>query len=808
LFKGNQKVSLHLNNTADVHEEDEIKLMQRGRMLCSMQAWWFIWGYQNYPATEPSAKLIKAKLPYQVDNLAYENQVCDLMVYFARPDDVPELDNLTYTEFFALYDYARPTSGKGVPKRSRQVGVAFLNGQEYPVYNLTTTHFVRMSAVPFCAGEIFWLRVLLYRLPARGYDDLLTVAGVVCSSFQEAARRRRLVEDERTATDMYMEVSFDSTPHELRVLFTNMTLQGFPSLHIFDDVAMCCKMYDEFLPRYRGSVDLSRNRMLLELAKLFKLAASKTLSDYGLPEPEAQDTELQVETISYAVEAQCELAATLLAANPLTDEMHLLFDDIRVALQEQDSNQPFVAILQGIAGSGKSTFVKFLMAYIRSLGLVAKGCASTGLAASVYEDFSTAHSLFAIPVIEDEEDFEQEGDLQCNLHLKKYEQRRELLDAMRFCAWDEVSSQHMRDIRAAMAAMNGFRGKVLLFVGDGLQITPVVPSGNKAATCASSIYCSELMRTARYYQFTKILRLQNANADPTQASYARLLSGISRNCPPSQFEDLPPAFHVACDEQRDAGLLRLYIPRLRHFTEPEQCVTFCYPTGFNTNTMHMSCILAATNVQVDFWNAEVQKLNNNPEFTLLSKDVFDETDDPHGYLKAMVTEDVMNKYDDPGSAPPHQLRLKLHDICILMRAVSKADKLATNTRVRITGISENVVRVSTLDPDVASRRTASLPRFVFKIKLPYGKSYHITRRQFPLRLAYSLSMNRSQGQTLDRVVVDLTKHCFMHGHLNVAMSRIRDANNIAVYIIAEGDYDDANKMVVTTNVIIEALNIN
>jgi len=48
----------------------------------------------------------------------------------------------------------------------------------------------------------------------------------------------------------------------------------------------------------------------------------------------------------------------------------------------------------------------------------------------------------------------------------------------------------------------------------------------------------------------------------------------------------------------------------------------------------------------------------------------------------------------------------------------------------------------------------------------------------------------------------------MHGHLNVAMSRIRDANNIAVYIIAEGDYDDANKMVVTTNVIIEALNIN
>ena len=68
-----------------------------------------------------------------------------------------------------------------------------------------------------------------------------------------------------------------------------------------------------------------------------------------------------------------------------------------------------------------------------------------------------------------------------------------------------------------------------------------------------------------------------------------------------------------------------------------------------------------------------------------------------------------------------------------------------------------------------------------------------------------------QGQTLDRVVVDLTQDCFMHGHLNVAMSRIRDAMNIAVYV-SEGDYDDANNMVVTSNVvypeILEALKIN
>jgi len=133
-----------------------------------------------------------------------------------------------------------------------------------------------------------------------------------------------------------------------------------------------------------------------------------------------------------------------------------------------------------------------------------------------------------------------------------------------------------------------------------------------------------------------------------------------------------------------------------------------------------------------------------------------------------------------------------------MRAVSKSDKLATNTRVRVIGISNNVVRVSTLDP---TPKVATLPRFVFTLKAPYGKSFEITRRQFPLRLAYSLSINRSQGQTFDNsVVVDLTKHCFMHGHLNVALSRIRDCNNIAVHI-DHCDYDEENAMVITTNVV-------
>jgi hypothetical protein len=56
------------------------------------------------------------------------------------------------------------------------------------------------------------------------------------------------------------------------------------------------------------------------------------------------------------------------------------------------------------------------------MGKIIKGCAATGLAAQVYGDldFDTAHSLFNIPVIEDEEEFDHINQIRCDttrLHL-------------------------------------------------------------------------------------------------------------------------------------------------------------------------------------------------------------------------------------------------------------------------------------------------------------------------------------------------------------------------------------------------------
>jgi len=52
--------------------------------------------------------------------------------------------------------------------------------------------------------------------------------------------------------------------------------------------------------------------------------------------------------------------------------------------------------------------------------------------------------------------------------------------------------------------------------------------------------------------------------------------------------------------------------------------------------------------------------------------------------------------------------------------------------------------------------------------------------QFPLQLGYALTIHKAQGKTLDRVIVDIDRGAFAHGQLYVALSRTRKKDDMLI----------------------------
>lgn len=87
---------------------------------------------------------------------------------------------------------------------------------------------------------------------------------------------------------------------------------------------------------------------------------------------------------------------------------------------------------------------------------------------------------------------------------------------------------------------------------------------------------------------------------------------------------------------------------------------------------------------------------------------------------------------------------------------------------------------ATIITGAGSGETVYIPRIPL---IPNDVPFEFKRLQFPVKPAFAMTINKSQGQWLNTTGIDLRTPVFGHGQLYVAMSRAESSKN--VYILSD-----------------------
>jgi ATP-dependent DNA helicase PIF1 len=141
--------------------------------------------------------------------------------------------------------------------------------------------------------------------------------------------------------------------------------------------------------------------------------------------------------------------------------------------------------------------------------------------------------------------------------------------------------------------------------------------------------------------------------------------------------------------------------------------------------------------------------------------------------------EVLQSFEPP-SLPPSKLNLKVGAPVMLSRHLYPSQGLCNGTRLTVTRISPCIVEARILDGEFGGQL-----RLLPHIKLTSTDGelpFILTCTQFPVRLSFAITVNKSQGQSLAAVGVDLRHAVFTHGQLYVALSRVTTLSGLCLLL--------------------------
>lgn len=705
----------------------------------------------------------------------------------------------TLTEYFRLNREdgvgfcgvkSRDVLYKDIPKHFRMVGSKFVARKN------KAEIVTRVDYASPRDGERFYIRLLLSHVKgSTSWEDLRTVSGKLYQTYREAADALGLLESDEHFDKCLAEAALWMTGSALRELFAMIIVHNVPSdslslwathkTSLQDDCAHHLLQLGVKRPLTESELD----NYCLYLIRLLLEGMGRTMNQGGL---HIYDKTIALQVLNLISEADTSVEddrykskVIVMDQIPLLNlEQRSIFSSIR---DEFNQGIQSLKYIDGPGGTGKTFLLNTMLHYFNSRGVKFVAVASSGVAAQLLLQGTTAHSAFGIPLT-------LTRDSMCNLNGRDAMSKR-LRDAD-VIVWDEVSMQHRYAIESVDKSLRHLKqrdiplgGASVYFSGDFRQTLPIVPNADFTAQAYVCLKWSPLWELIRSYKLEQNVRLlgTRSSANTSASLFASWLLKLGSG-------------HLQDHDRGTINLDHVKVNYVQSGSSIDMFTVYWLYDNFNSvinseDWTHISryfadrCLITPLNNTAE----EVNQIMNEKiggDFMLSTSMDFVEEEEGEP-----LAEEFLNSIELPGFSR-HQLMIRRGVPMMVIRNLNLAQGVCNGTRVVVTDFSDRVLKCR-LVTGARSGQDILIP----KIKLIHeGNSLapiKFSRFQFPLVDAFCMTINKSQGQTLNKVAVLLPNGVFGHGQLYVALSRCRSLDNILVSLA-----NSTNKPE-TTNVVLK-----
>ncbi len=180
----------------------------------------------------------------------------------------------------------------------------------------------------------------------------------------------------------------------------------------------------------------------------------------------------------------------------------------------------------------------------------------------------------------------------------------------------------------------------------------------------------------------------------------------------------------------------------------------------------MQCnILAPKNTNVDEINNVILESLSKESHTYLSANSLTLTEEGASVVAGVSMDSLypvefLNTLQFSGIAN-HELELKVGMPILLLRNLNQSIGLCNGTRLIIKRLGQCVIEAEIITRNNVGKRVF-IPRIIMS---PSGTDWPfvLRRRQFPIRVPFAITINKSQGQTFNNVGIYLPSPVYSHG---------------------------------------------